>query len=209
MRVLLCAAFLLLTPKSVGKSQVGRTAKCESPPADAQLSPVTDHSKLEGGYDITFVSEGPMFAGHRVSGVLWLWRSSPADSSPSTGKRALASDTIQHPYYGATDLDLWEFTRQGSGTEAALKARIDPVYPEVLVGVRGGLPTNKVWKEVSLWIDSIGNRRDGGLGLDGAGFVLYLAEVGRTGFRGRWGPAGIVLTDKGYFCATRSTSAPN
>jgi hypothetical protein len=208
LRALLLAACLLLTQEAAfAQAKRSNTASCEQPSGDAELPPATDHSKLAGGYDITFVSDGPELAGHHVSGVLWLWRSSPADSSSRTGKRALASDTLQHPFYGATDIDLWHLKTQNPHTEAELKALIDPVYPPILVGVRGGLPTNRVWKEISLWIDAVLNRRDGGLGLDGAGFVLDLSELGPTGFRGHWGPAGIVQTDNGWFCATRLKSA--
>jgi hypothetical protein len=208
LRSLFCLGFLLaVRDLAYGQSRVGHSLGCAPPPAEAQLPPTTDHSNLAGGYDITLISEGPEFAGRRVSGVLWLWRSSPADSSPSTGKRALASDSARHPYYGATDLDLWHLKRQGPATEAALKAQTDPVYPEVLVGISGGPPADTVWKGVSLWIESVGNRRDGGLGLDGAGFVLQLSELRDTGFSGHWGPAGIVQTEEGYFCATRR-SAP-
>jgi hypothetical protein len=113
LRNLLSLGFLLLARDlAFGQSQVGHSSGCPPPPGEAQLPPATDHSNHAGGYDITFISEGPELAGRGVSGVLWLWRSSAADSSPSTGKRALASDTARHPYYGATDLDLWHLKRQ-------------------------------------------------------------------------------------------------
>jgi hypothetical protein len=48
------------------------------------------------------------------------------------------------------------------------------------------------------------NVRDGTMGLDGAGFVLDVLQMGSDGFAGRWGPAGIIGTEEGYFCASRS-----
>jgi hypothetical protein len=188
--------------------QVAGEKVCSAPSAGASLAPTSDHSGLDGRYQLTVISEGPDLAGRRVAGVLWLWPSSAADSSPRTRKGVAPGDTIVHPYYGASDLDLWSLKRKGPSGEAELRSRIDPVYPEILVTVRGGpSQSNTVWKSITMWIGSVTNARDGSLGLDGAGFALHILEITSTGFKGRWGPAGIVQTEEGYFCAIRTPNA--
>ena len=181
---------------------------CSAPASEASLEPTSGHSGLGGRYQLTVISEGPNLAGRRVVGVLWLWPSSAADSSPRTRKGVAPGDTIVHPYYGASDLDLWSLKRKGPSGQGELRSRIDPVYPEILVRVRGGpSQSNTVWKSLTMWIESVGNARDGSLGLDGAGFAFDILEITSSGFKGRWGPAGIVQTEKGYFCATRTPIA--
>ena len=181
-----------------------RGAPCRAPAADAKLPAGSEHAGLAGRYELTIVSQGPQLAGRRVVGALWLWRSSATDSSPQTGKRVAPGDTVGHPYFGATNLNLWDLTTTPLQDEATLRARLDPVYPQVLLRVRGWPPgVYTTWKELTLWIESIGNRRDGTLGLDGAGFVLDAVRLRPDGFDGWWGPAGIVGSDTGYFCATR------
>jgi hypothetical protein len=138
-----------------------------------------------------------------VTGTLWLWRSTSLDSSLKTGKRVAAGDTSHDPLYGATDVQMSTLTRSGESDEAALRQRTDPVYPEILVTQFGGISRGKEWSEVQMWIGSLANARDGSDGLDGAGYSLYITEKDSTGFRGRWGRAGIVMTDTGYYCATR------
>jgi hypothetical protein len=179
-------------------------APCEATAADAKLPAGSEHTGLAGRYELTIVSQGPQLAGRRIVGALWLWRSSATDSSRQTGKHVAPGDTVRHPYFGATNLNLWDLTATALQDEAAIRGRIDPVYPQVLLRVRGwpsGVYTT--WKELTLWIESIGNRRDGTLGLDGAGFALDAVRLRPDGFDGRWGPAGIVSSDTGYFCATR------
>ncbi|HKU61041.1 MAG TPA: hypothetical protein VJQ44_07495 [Gemmatimonadales bacterium] len=181
-----------------------RGAPCAAQPAGAKIAPASAHTGLEGGYDLTVVSQGPQLAGKHVTGRLWLWRSSAADSSPKTGKHAAPGDTVGHPYFGATNLDLWELTTRGLEDEATARARVDPIYPQVLLSVRGWPPGEyTTWKELTIWIESVGNLRDGSMALDGAGFVLDVLRLRDDGFDGRWGPAGIVQTDTGYFCARR------
>ena len=178
---------------------------CSAPSAGASLAPTSGHAGLDGRYQFTVISEGPNLAGRRVTGVLWLWPSSAADSSPRTRKGVAPDDTLKNPYYGASDLDLWSLTRKGPSAEAELRSRIDPVYPEILVRVRGGpSQSNTAWKSLTMWIESVVNARDGSLGLDGAGFALEILVISSSGFKGRWGPAGIVQTEAGYFCATRT-----
>jgi hypothetical protein len=182
-----------------------RVAPCDAQPVEAKLPPASEHAGLAGRYQLTIVSQGPQLAGRRVVGVLWLWRSSAADSSSETGKHVAPGDTVNHPYFGATNLGLWDLTAAPLQDEATVRARVDPVYPQVLFAVRGWPPGEYTkWKELTIWIESIGNRRDGTMGLDGAGFVLDVVRLRPNGFDGRWGPAGIVGTDTGYFCATRS-----
>ena len=179
-------------------------APCDAQPGEAKIAPTSGHTGLEGSYELTVVSQGPQLAGKHAVGRLWLWQSSPADSSPKTGKHAAPGDTVGHPYFGATTLDFWELTTRRQEDEAAARARVDPIYPQVLFSVRGWPPGEyTTWKELTIWIESIGNLRDGSMGLDGAGFVLDVVRLREDGFDGRWGPAGIVQTDTGYFCATR------
>jgi hypothetical protein len=181
-----------------------RGALCDAQPVGAKIAPASGHTGLEGSYDLTVVSQGPQLAGKHTVGTLWLWRSSAADSSPRTGKLAAPGDTVSHPYFGATNLDLWELTTRRLEDEATARARVDPIYPQVLFSVRGWPPgEDPAWKELTIWIESIGNVRDGSMGLDGAGFVLDVVRLRNDSFDGRWGPAGIVQTDTGYFCATR------
>jgi len=155
--------------------------------------------QLAGGYRLQVVSEGPEHTGRAVRGVLWLWPTSSRDSSVRTGRRAVAGDTARHPLFGATDLRLWDVTRRGPSDERRLRARTDPVYPQVMamdgVGFRS--------EEASLWVESVANMRDGSVMLDGAGYLLLVTAHDSAGFRGRWGPAGIVRTESGYFCARR------
>jgi hypothetical protein len=185
-------------------TQVGSGARCEAPPADTKLPAAAEHVGLAGRYELTIVSQGPQLAGRRVVGVLWLWRGSAADSSLQSGKRVAPEDTVSHPYFGATNLNLRDLTATPPADEASTRAAIDPVYPQVLMEVRGWPPgIYTTWKELTLWIESIANRRDGTLGLDGAGFVLDAVRLRADGFDGRWGPAGIIGSDTGYFCATR------
>jgi len=176
---------------------------CDAQPVGIKMAPASRHTGLEGSYELTVVSQGPHLPGKHVVGRLWLWRSSAADSSPRTGKHAAPGDTVRHPYFGATNLDLWELTTRRQEDEAAARARVDPIYPQVLFSVRGWPPGKyTTWKELTIWIESIGNLRDGSMALDGAGFVFDVTHLRDDGFDGHWGPAGIVQTDTGYFCAT-------
>jgi hypothetical protein len=112
-------------------------------------------------------------------------------------------DTARTPLFGGIDLDLWELKHRGNTDEATLRARVDTVYPEVLVTDRRGVHEGKPWRDVTLWIGSVVNSRDGTMALDGAGYDVSMTGTNASGFVGRWGPAGIARTDTGYFCATR------
>jgi hypothetical protein len=207
MKALFCvtAAYLGVVAISTWEARPDLPSPCQAIPAEARLPPGGSHVGLAGRYDLSVISEGPNLAGRRALGTLWLWPSASTDSSPKAGKHVPPNDTVEHPYFGATDLNLWDMTRSGASDEKSLRTRTDPVYPQVLVEVRGWpTGTYSKWKEVSLWIESVANVRDGTVGLDGAGFILDAAQIDSGGFAGRWGPAGIVGTEKGYFCASRS-----
>jgi hypothetical protein len=129
---------------------------CAPPARGAKLPPRGSHTGLAGRYDLTVVSEGPQLVGRRIAGTLWLWQSSSLDSSPKTGKHVAPRDTVSHPYYGATDLNLWDLTRKDSAVAESLRARIDPVYPQIMIQVRGWPPADySQWKEFTLWVESV------------------------------------------------------
>jgi hypothetical protein len=137
-----------------------------------------------------------------VSGVLWLWPTTASDSSAARGVRAVG-DLRYTPYYGNTNVEVGAFTVRAEATGAELRRETDPVYPPILVTARRGVYEGKRWAEITLWNGSVANARDGTIVTDGAGYVFLVTERSANGFAGRWGPAGIVATDSGYFCATR------
>ena len=156
-----------------------------------------------GRYAFTVHSLGPEHRDQSVTGILQLWATSSADSSPSTGKRAAAGDTVRIPLFGATNLDLYRFRVGEPSDEASLRERTDPVFPQVMATTTGGVIDGQAWSTFTFWVGSVVNRRDGVMALDGAGHHFTIFERDATGFRGTFGPAGIVQTESGYFCARR------
>jgi hypothetical protein len=134
--------------------------------------------------------------------MLQLWPTSSADSSPATGERPRAGDTRRFPLFGATNLDLYKFRVEESSAEVNDRARTDPLYPKVMATVSGNVIGGRQRSTLALWIASSMNR--GGVDVrDGAGHHFTVLVQDTSGLRGTWEPAGIVLTDSGYFCARR------
>lgn len=197
-------ALLVLACSPRPNGGVDPAVDCAPSTQSTSLPGSPDPHGLAGHWRVAAIAQGPLHPGKRTTGELWLWRSLASDSSRRTGVRAVARDTLTRPLYGATTLRLWDVTAVPSPGEVAVRDTVDPVYPPVLVTVhRGILSEGTPWTNIALWVESVVNRRDGVLVLDGAGFVLFLTDVDSNRFLGAWGPAGIVVADTGYFCATR------
>jgi hypothetical protein len=85
-----------------------------------------------------------------------------------------------------------------------LRAGIDPIYPPVLLLARlsnDTTPPSRYW--TVLLIETVGNRRDGVGVLDGAGIGLCIKDANESGFTGTFEPWGIVVDDRGHYCAER------
>jgi hypothetical protein len=178
------------------------TPSCPPAPPLREEPQLANPYGLAGGYRLTLVSESLNSRGQRVSGVLWLWPSSAADSSVARGVRAVGDPAVM-PYYGNTNINVDSFKASPETSQAYVRQHTDPVYPPVLVTFMRGEYEGKPRAELTLWYGSLANARDGRIGLDGAGYDFHVTEQSERGFSGRWGPAGIVATDTGYFCARR------
>src|SRR6185437_9016089 len=91
--------------------------------ANSVGGPLVDHAAR---YALTVRSFGPTFRGHVVRGTLWLWPGAATDMSPGTGQYATSSKDGHQPWFGATDINLDEFRREGPADELSLRARVDP-----------------------------------------------------------------------------------
>jgi hypothetical protein len=130
---------------------------------------------------------------------LFLWPTSMNDSSPRTHRGPSPNDTVTHPLYGVMVLDSGEFDKKRI---RRLRSNIDPIYPPVLF-LAGPRRSIGVGEAGVLLLETVGNRRDGVLGLDGTGIGMWVTQANANGFRGSFDRWGIVLTDKGHFCAFR------
>jgi hypothetical protein len=83
-----------------------------------------------------------------------------------------------------------------------LRSNIDPIYPPVLLRA-GPIHSLSVGPAGVLLLETVGNRRDGVLSLDGTGMGMWVTQANANGFRGSFDRWGVVLTDKGRFCAFR------
>jgi hypothetical protein len=111
-------------------------------------------------------------------------------------------------YFGTTDLDL-DAAEAYAGDlwrrkEKPTRASVDPVYPPIIALGTRGVYQGRPWLDLTLAVGSIGNARDGSMGLDGAGIGLNVQRVNSAGLVGYWDAYGIVLTGSGYFCARRA-----
>jgi hypothetical protein len=181
-------------------------SQCDSMP-DA-ISPDQSLEALAGRYRLTLVkTKGVSKPPGSFVGWLYLWRTSERDSSVRTNQRAIPGDTTRNPYFGTTDVDLDAAEAYAGepwrGSEAPTRDEIDPVFPPILGHVTRGMYQGRPWLDFDLAVGSIGNRRDGSLGLDGAGIGLFVRRLDATGLFGYWEPYGIVETGRGYFCAVR------
>ena len=116
-------------------------------------------------------------------------------------KSASPGDTAQYPLYGVMVTDSGNFT---STRVEKLKAEVDPIYPPVLMIAHlqknAPLP-ERYW--TALLFGTVGNRRDGVLVTDGDGIGAWIREADANGFRGTFEPWGIVVDDRGHYCAYR------
>jgi hypothetical protein len=199
MRVLLIGLFAYVATSSAGAQEAARAA-CTRPAATAAR--LIGARELAGGWEWTLVVERGRTT-RSVTGVLWLWPASTSDSSPTRGARAMARDTALVRLYGATDIRIEEMRREGPADEAGLRDRTDPVFPDLLVTQSASAGPQSFLAEPALWYRSESNDRARGPGLDGSGYLFRVTEADASGFRGRFGPAGLGVTDTGHFCARR------
>ena len=156
-----------------------------------------------GNYRLTLVAtEGPK-KGARTAGQLALWRTTAEDRS-SSGERAVQTDTLRQPLYGAVQL-AFDSVAAPVGPETAEApdpSSRDPVHPGVLVFVDRP-PSDSTRAAIVLTIATVSNRRDGVEVLDGTGIGLWVDRGDETGFTGRWKEWGLLKGGRGYFCARR------
>jgi hypothetical protein len=165
-------------------------------PAKWNLKADWNPRTLAGEYRVVWVSDtGSRRRAERLR--LFLWRASMRDVSVKTHKHPPQSDTLTHPLYGDIVPDSGVFTKE---RVRALKNAIDPIYPPVLVESARG--TTK------LLVGTVGNARDGTIGRDGGGIGMWVKEIDQNGFRGTFEPWGIVVEDKGHYCAIREKRRP-
>jgi hypothetical protein len=177
----------------------GTTRTCTRAPATA--SRIIPARELAGGWEWTLVSQRAET--RTVTGVLWLWPASSRDSSPARRVRARAGDTTHVRLFGATDIVIHEMRRRGPTDESSLRARTDPVFPDLLVTQSAKANQASFLAQPALWYRSEANDRERGPGLDGSGHLFRVTHADASGFRGHFGPAGLAVTDTGYFCARR------
>ena len=170
--------------------------------ADADVvGPLVEHAAR---YEFTVRSFGPEYRGREVRGSLWLWPGSAADVSPRTGEHAASRADTHQPWIGATDLNLDAFRREGPADESRLRARVDPVYPPVLVQARASTSRSRAPTEIARLFIGNDNIRTGALILDGSGLQFVVMAQDSVMFRGTWGRSGIISRDSGEFCAIRA-----
>ena len=183
---------LLLTARSVSPQT---RAQC-SARANSNLKADWNPRTLAGEYRVVWVSETGSRR-HTAHLRLFLWQASMRDVSPKTRKGPPQGDTVSHALYGDMVADSGVFTKE---RVQALKDAIDPIYPPVLMESARGTTV--------LLVGTIGNARDGTIGLDGGGVGMWLNEITANGFKGTFEPWGIVVDDKGYYCAIREKHRP-
>lgn len=164
------------------------------------LSREWDPRSLAGQYRIQWVSDTGSQA--RTSSLrLFLWKTSMLDSSPSRHIHPAAGDTAVHPLYGVLVPDKGAFT---PARVEQLRATIDPIFPPVLLLARiSTSPTVPVRDWTVLLLETVSNRRDDVMILDGAGLGMWVRQADPDGFRGFFEPWGIIVDDKGHYCARR------
>ena len=131
---------------------------------------------------------------------LWLWRTSPSDSSiTSPGVRPAPNDTLRYPLFGAIAA-----RNSTLGTGDALRRSTDPIIPPVLLFVGRPIdPSHRTRPWLVLFVETGETREPGIEHLDGSGIGVHLDHLWPEGFAGSYGPWGIVGTDSGYVCARR------
>jgi len=164
------------------------------------LSREWDPRSMAGQHRIQWVSDTGMQM--RTSSLrLFLWKTSMRDSSPSTHIHPAVGDTVLHPLYGVLVPDTGSFPR---ARVERLRAAIDPIFPPVLLLARVSTsPKVPVRDWTVLLVGTVGNRRDDVVVLDGAGLGMWVRQADSNQFRGFFEPWGIVVDDKGHYCAQR------
>jgi hypothetical protein len=191
------------------------TVQCRAPLANVPESlacPTVTEPSVEAGWDpramageyrvqwVVDTSGYPPRTSPRTEHLrLFLWATSMRDSSSRAHLRPSPNDTAAHPLYGVMVPDSGEFDKKRI---QQLRSNIDPIYPPVLL-LAGPRRSIGVGAAGVLLLETVGNRRDGVLGLDGTGVGMWVTQANANGFRGSFDRWGIVLTDKGHFCAFR------
>jgi len=189
--------------------------QCRVPPADVPESsecPAVAEPSVEAGWEpramageyrvqwIVDTSGYPPRPSQRTEHLqLFLWPTSMKDSSRRAHLGPVPNDTVVHPLYGLMVPDTGEFDRDRI---QQLRSNIDPIYPPVLLRA-GPIQSLSVGAAGVLLLETVGNRRDGVLSLDGTGMGMWVTQANANGFRGSFDRWGVVLTDKGHFCAFR------
>jgi hypothetical protein len=185
-------------------------SRCDPVP-DTLLAANQSVEGLEATYRLVLVkTDSVRLPNGRFEGALYLWRTSPSDSSRD-GRRPGRIDSLFSVYFGTTDVDLdateayahyyGDFWRT---THNPKRADVDPIRPPILGHVFRGVYNGQPGQIFALAIGSVGNNRATGGGLDGMGIGLFVKRITRQGFFGTWGPYGIIKTGSGYFCAFRN-----
>jgi hypothetical protein len=159
-----------------------------------------DPRSMVGQYRVEWVSDtGRQAQTSRFR--LFLWKTSMLDSSPKAHSRPAPGDTDLHPVYGVMVPDKGVFT---PSRIAQLRAGIDPIYPPVLLLARRSTSSQVPPRDWTvLLLGTVGNRRDDVMILDGAGLGMWVREATADEFKGIFEPWGIIVDDRGHFCARR------
>jgi hypothetical protein len=152
---------------------------------------------MAGEYRVQWVVDTSGFRPRTASRTghlrLFLWQTSMRDSSSRAHLGPAPNDTVAHPLCGVMVLDSGEFDKQRI---QHLRSNTDPIYPPVLL-LAGPMQLIGVGAAGVLLLETVGNRRDGVLSLDGTGMAMWVTQANANGFRGKFDRWGIALTDKG------------
>jgi hypothetical protein len=148
---------------------------------------------LAGVYDLQWHIRAKRGVRRPPQGRLWLWTTSPSDSSLNhPDARPAPNDTLVYPLFGTVVSPTVALTLGDS-----LLRTIDPIDPPVIVltGRHGDPPV--------LLFGTVTTRRAGVMALDGAGIGVWLSHVSAPTMAGTFESWGIALEDSGYLCARR------
>jgi hypothetical protein len=191
------------------------TVQCRAPLAnipESSACPAVTQPSIEAGWDprgmageyrVQWIVDTsgyfPRTASRTEHLRLFLWQTSMRDSSTRAHRGPAPNDTVAHPLYGVMVLDSGEFDKKRI---QQLRSNIDAIYPPVLL-LAGPRRSIGVGAAGVLLLETVGNRRDGVLSLDGTGIGMRVTQANTNLFRGSFDRWGIALTDKGHFCAFR------
>lgn len=198
------AALLVLVAVQCRVSPANGPASTVCPPVtEASVEAGWEPRAMAGEYRVQWIVDTsgypPRISPHTEHLRLFLWTTSMNDSSFRIHLRPVPNDTVAHPLYGLMVVDSGEFDRKRI---QQLRSNVDPIYPPVLL-LAGPRRSIGVGAAGVLLLETIGNRRDGVLGLDGTGMGMWVTQANADGFRGTFDRWGIALTDRGHFCASR------